>query len=199
MTTLEYDPGFYDIIAPGSQASAGVVVPLVLADHPAQRVVDVGCGQGWWGAEFAAHGCEVLGVDGDWVPSPAVELHRHDLAESLPSLGTFDLAVCLEVAEHLPEARAEALVEWLCDLAPVVLFSAAIPGQPGAGHVNCQWPSWWHELFARHGRFLADPYREKIWDDERVEPWYRQNLLVATAEQCPGPADLVHPIIRGWL
>lgn len=200
MSATDYSPGFYEIIAPGCRASAEVVVPLILERQPAKSVIDVGCGQGWWGAEFARHGCAVTGVDGGYVPNRQIaQFIDHDLAQPLPlDLGSFDLAVCLEVAEHLPKRRAASFVADLCGLAPVVVFSAAIPGQTGAGHVNCRWPSWWARLFAAHGFHLDGSLRQVIWDDDRIEPWYRQNLLIATTEPCEPPKDLEHPIIAGW-
>lgn len=195
-----YDPSFYDTIAPGCRSSAEVLVPLILDRQPAEAVLDVGCGQGWWGAEFARHGCNVVGIDGGYVHDRQVPTFvEHDLTDRLPDLGSFDLAVCLEVAEHLPKSRAASFVADLCAAAPVVVFSAAIPRQPGAGHINCQWPSWWADLFATHGMHLDDSLRELVWDDDRIEPWYRQNVLIATSTPCDPPKDLTHPVIAQWL
>ena len=44
---------------------------------------------------------------------------------------TYDLAICVEYAEHLPEARAASFIGDLTKLAPAIAFSAAIPGQGG--------------------------------------------------------------------
>ena len=52
----------------------------------------------------------------------------------------YELAVCLEVAEHLNESSADNLILQLTNLANRVLFSAAIPGQGGLHHVNEQPP-----------------------------------------------------------
>jgi SAM-dependent methyltransferase len=203
VSATDYTPTFYDQIADGCRRSAAVVVPLVLDRLRdilvVPTVVDVGCGQGWWGAELATHGCDVVGLDGGYVDDRQVPFIEADLAEPLPSIGTFDLAVCLEVAEHLPKARAAGFVADLCVLAPVVLFSAAVPHQSGAGHINLQWPSWWAALFAEHG-YVCDPsLRWAIWDDDNVEPWYRQNLMVVSRDAAPvGPLDVVHPVIHEW-
>ncbi len=201
-----YDPAFYDTIAAGCRSSAEVVVPLILraaattAVAGPPSVVDVGCGQGWWGAEFANHGCDVTGVDGDYVPDQRIpNFTAHDLRQPLPDLGHFDLAVSLEVAEHLPPERAAGFVADLCRLADVIVFSAATPHQPGAGHVNCQWPSYWAELFSRHGYRIDGSLRWAIWTDDRVEPWYRQNLLLASQDfEGSGPLDVIHPVIHEW-
>jgi hypothetical protein len=98
--------------------------------------------------------------------------HRISLARS------FDLAISLEVAEHLPESRAESFVEDLTRLAPMVLFSAAIPGQGGRDHVNEQWQTYWAAMFSQHDYTLCDFLRPKIWNNRRIAYWYRQNILL---------------------
>lgn len=203
----DYTPGFFDIVRDGAQQSAAVIVPMVmehLAHLAPKTVVDVGCGEGWFGHEFQNAGCEVLGIDGDYA-TPAIPMRAADLEQPLPVVGTFDLAVCLEVAEHLSPARADSFIADLCDLAPIVLFSAAIPGQGGAHHVNEQWPQYWDDLFGKHGHWCTGALRWKIWTDGRVENWYRQNLLVAAAKPETLPAlfdtplapvfPVVHPVL----
>jgi SAM-dependent methyltransferase len=202
-----YDQAFYDLIRPGVQASAAVVVPLVLDHIPARTVVDVGCGEGWWAHEFVQHGCEVAGIDGAYVTESPLgdRFIPHDLTEPLPNLGRYDLAVCFEVAEHLPPERGVSLIGELCALALTILFSAAIPGQGGVGHVNEQPPSYWAGLFNRHDYAVSGALRWLIWDDDRVEPWYRGNLLLAAhnPDAYPGlftgpesrPLHVVHPVL----
>ena len=61
--------------------------------------------------------------------------------------------------------------------APLVLFSAAVPGQGGSRHINEQWPSYWSR-FGAEGLRLFDPIRPLIRNDSSVRWWYRQNLLM---------------------
>ena len=95
----------------------------------------------------------------------------------------FDLAITLEVAEHLPPERAAGFVEELCTLAPIVLFSAAIPDQGGTHHLNEQWPEYWVAEFSRLNYRPIDAIRPRIWTDPEIYWWYRQNclLFVSTA------------------
>jgi SAM-dependent methyltransferase len=176
-----YSNRFYDKIRTGCQTSAQAVAPLIHNHVRPSRVVDVGCGEGWWGQAFADLGATVVGLESGEIRSaaPDVSIIGHDLTEPFPDLGHFDLAVCLEVAEHLPGHKAGHLIGELCSLAPVVLFSAAVPGQGGTGHINCQWPAYWHDLFAAQGWGVDWSMRFRVWDDDRVEPWYRQNLALA--------------------
>lgn len=208
---MVYSNDFYATVRDGARESAQAVVPLVRQLIRAHTVVDVGCGEGWWAHEFAQGGAAVVGVDSRHLTSSpldrATQFVAHDLTEPLPlpAFGGFDLAVCLEVGEHLPAARADGLVADLCALAPVVLWSAAIPGQGGAGHVNEQWPDYWVQRFTAHGMTVSGALRWMIWDDERVENWYRQNLLVAARvpdlypllfdTELARPWPVVHPIL----
>jgi SAM-dependent methyltransferase len=144
-----------------------------------RSVLDVGCGIGAWTEPFAA-GVETLGIDE--MPDAAVtgNYEQHDLTRPF-DVGRFDLAICLEVAEHLPSSSAHGLVSSLVRSAPVVAFSAAIPGQLGYGHINCQWPEYWKAMFAAHGYEQFDVIRARVWDNDEVAWWYCQNLFLYSA------------------
>lgn len=195
-----YDTTFYDVIREGCRASAAEVVPLVLAGYYPATVIDVGCGEGWWAHEFATYDCDVVGVDGEYVMSSPLgdRFIAADLARPLPEMGVFDLAVSLEVAEHLPANRAAGFVADLCNLAPVVLFSAAVPGQGGTGHLNEQWPGYWVDLFNGHGYEVSGALRWQMWDNDRVENWYRANCLVATCDPAALPCWFATPLAPPW-
>jgi SAM-dependent methyltransferase len=179
-----YTDEYYDSLQEGARRSARVVVPLLLRLVQPRQVVDVGCGRGTWLAVFREHGIEdVWGIDGDHVDRERLEIPRErflprDLTRPLRLGRSFDLAVSLEVAEHLPADCAAAFVNSLADLAPLVLFSAAIPFQGGQNHVNEQWPAYWAKLFAAREYVPVDCLRRRIWDDARVEWWYAQNMLL---------------------
>src|SRR6185437_1025290 len=184
-----YDSAFFTGIEDGSRVSAREVVPeLMKLVHP-QSVVDLGCGTGAWLSVFGEQGaCELLGVDGDYVDRaalliPADSFRAADLGKPLPPIGRrFDLAVSLEVAEHLPAECAETYLDNLTALSDIIAFSAAIPGQGGTHHVNEQWPQYWKRLFEARGFKLVDCLRHRVWDNRNVERWYRQNLLLYVQE-----------------
>jgi SAM-dependent methyltransferase len=182
-----YTTEFFDRWAPLTKKAAEIIVPIVLDLVPAKSILDVGCGLGHWLNEFNNNGVkDIVGIDGDHVPRNKLEIARfipHDLTLSFNLDRKFDLAISLEVAEHLPTQRAEAFIEDITKHAPVVLFSAAIPGQDGTGHINCQWPSWWAGLFARQGFDAYDSIRPKIWNNASIAWWYRQNILLFANKQ----------------
>ncbi len=220
MVTTPYSRQFYARCADASAQSATRIVPHVMRLLGPRSVVDVGCGLGAWLAAFTAEGVQtIMGIDGEHVDRetlriPAERFHAHDLEQPLELRGDppqFELAMSLEVAEHLPERCAAAFVESLARLAPVVLFSAAVPRQGGTRHLNEQWPQYWARQFARHGFETVDCIRPFIWDDPDVAYYYAQNMLCfvetaamaerATLQQYVVPADgalaRIHP--RKWL
>lgn len=179
-----YSPDYFNSIGGLSRNSAAVVAPMVMELLQPRSVVDVGCGTGAWAAAFKAAGAaEVLGIDGDYCDRGQLEIDPRDfLAADLTkpfSLDrSFDLAICLEVAEHLDQQYAGPLVTSLTGFAPAVLFSAAIPHQGGEHHVNEQWPSYWIKEFAQHDYAPTDPFRRRLWNQRSVAWWYAQNLLL---------------------
>ncbi len=165
--------------------SARVVVPMVVELIHPLSVLDVGCGRGAWLSAFIAQGIEkVVGLDGDYI-QPSTLLFSADrfrptnlsVKFEIPP-DRFDLAICLEVAEHLPKRNSRYLVRKLTSAAPQVLFSAAPPGQEGGGHINCQPLSYWRKIFEKFGFRMLDPFRPKLRDDRRVAWWYRQNMVL---------------------
>jgi SAM-dependent methyltransferase len=179
-----YDAAFYHDHAHRARRSAELIVPQILARYRPASVVDVGCGLGAWLAVFREQGiADVLGYDGEYVLRNELAIPRScfravDLAQPLDVPRRFDLALSLEVAEHLPAERAASFVRMLTEFAPVVVFSAAIPMQGGTGHQNEQWPSYWAHEFESLGYAVLDFVRPATWTSPDVDYWYAQNALV---------------------
>jgi Methyltransferase domain len=132
-----------------------IVLPLLQSP---KSVVDFGSGSCDWLAALRdlSPGIDCLGVDHPDVPTDAIHIPvenfiHADLSQPVNLGRRFDLAICLEVAEHLPSSAAQTLVDTLMRHSDLVLFSAAIPGQRGKGHINLQWPLYWIERFAVGG------------------------------------------------
>ncbi len=180
-----YDAGFYSRRHQKTLFAADAILSLVLELLPVVRsAVDVGCGVGTWLTVLREKGVgEIRGIDGRWVDRAFLEIPDEcfveaDLKAPLLLDKHYDLAISLEVAEHLPPETASTFVASLTGLADFVLFSAAIPGQAGDNHVNEQWPDYWAELFDAHGFAVVDQIRKQIWDLKRIPVWYRQNALL---------------------
>lgn len=179
-----YTKDFYNQLHDYAQESAEVIVPLILKILHCNQVIDVGCGDGTWLKLFQENGVkEILGVDGSYVDEntlliPKQNFIPYDLKAPLKIDKKFDLAMSLEVAEHLPEDCAELFVNSLVNLSSVVLFSAAIPHQGGDNHINEQWQDYWAEKFRKRDYVAIDYIRPKLWNNSKVAYWYRQNILL---------------------
>ncbi len=165
-------------------AAAEAVLPILFEKYKPISVLDVGCGLGNWAAIAKKMGVpKILGIDGYYVNKSLLKINQEeflaiDLKESFDLKHQFDLVICLEVAEHLPIQSAEKFVSSLINHSDVILFSAAIPGQGGQFHINEQWPSFWQQLFEKNGYEMIDFFRNKIWNNSQIDPWYRQNLFL---------------------
>jgi SAM-dependent methyltransferase len=179
-----YSERFYSTSWLRASRSARRVVPILLDLVAPRSVLDVGCGTGAWLEVFREAGVsDVLGVDGphvkpDLMRIPPALFLTQDLAAPLRVPRRFDLAISLEVAEHLPPEAAERFVRDLTARAPVVLFSAAVPRQGGTRHINERWPEYWEALFRGQAYVVVDCLRPRIWNDEEVEFFYAQNALL---------------------
>lgn len=175
-----YDIDFYREETRVAAESAVATLPIIFSLLPTTRtVIDIGCGTGAWIREAQRLGRAGIGVDHQ-IPDalrviPLKSYLDVDLTYGYPCSG-FDLAICLEVAEHLPPESAVPLVNGLAR-AQAVLFSAATPGQPGVGHINCQPHDYWHGLFLTHG---LQPTHVGPTLPEEVADFYRRNMFLYT-------------------
>jgi hypothetical protein len=149
--------------------------------------VDLGCGSGHFVAALRAEGIRAEGYE--YAPrlrrmavqELGITLHPFDLGDP-PQMPAVDLAMSIEVAEHLPPALGESLVKVLTQASPLVWFTAAQPGQGGTGHINEQPPAYWIARFRALGyeydANASDELRPALARGIPSAPWLARNLLV---------------------
>jgi len=185
LTGYTYNESFYKYLNQGAVTSAEVVVKSLISLVPCtiNSVLDVGCAAGAWLSIWKKNGCEVTGLDGDYVGESMFlidesEFQVTDISKPFSLEKTFDLCQSLEVAEHIPAAASEQFVDCLCRTSDIVLFSAAPPGQGGENHINEQPYEYWQSLFEERGYQMYDAVRRAISDNKAVMPWYRYNIFL---------------------
>src|SRR5437016_4929465 len=116
-------------------ASALQIIPFLIEQLAPKSMLELGAGNGTWsGVALDAGIPDILAVDGAWIRPDAVcvpseNFMFHDLSEPFSVPRKFDLALCLEVGEHVESASADILVDSLTRHASVVVFGAAMPFQ----------------------------------------------------------------------
>lgn len=179
-----YKKEFYQQQAASSLSSAREILPKILSIKKITSVIDVGCGVGTWLQAATELGCaRCLGVEGAWasplqIKNPRIRYRTADLEKKITVKKRFDLAISMEVAEHLSPGRANSFIKEICQLSDMVLFSAARPNQGGTNHIHEQPPSFWIKKFWQLGYFPFDVIRPVVAGNENVCPWYKNNSIL---------------------
>lgn len=160
-----YDPAFFKEWGKSNEpyvSSAEKIVEIITRFEKPERIVDIGCGCGVYAHFFRKRGVEVVAIDG--VRPPPEEsfegpVEKRDLTEPFENIwGSFDMAVCFEVAEHIPEELCTPFLDNITRLSDRLLLSAAPFDQGGHHHVNEQPKRYWIARLKGHG-FLYDRKR----------------------------------------
>ena len=188
-----YDQKFYQHQFAESYDSAKKYVEILWPLYKPASVIDIGCGRGPWLKAFKDNGvAKLCGIDGDWnsqkkMADDALIFRSGDLNKPFVHIfdQKFDLAVSVEVAEHLKPQSAAMVVESLTKLSDVVLFGAAFTKQGGTNHLNEQLPTYWADIFSRFGYVPFDLFRPILWGDEIARFWYQQNAFLYVRKDSP--------------
>jgi SAM-dependent methyltransferase len=183
-----YPRHFYMTMHENDGDAPARIVDCILSVVQPKSVIDVGCGVADFLAQFMNRGIvDVTGVDlaidTALLQIPQERFTPHDLSKPFKVARKYDLVVSLETAEHLPESAAETFVDTLVNLGDVVVFSAAVPEQDGFRHINLQWQDYWADRFRARGFVPVDCIRDRIWTDETIPSFYRQNILMYVRQE----------------
>lgn len=146
---------------------------LVTELGPFTSALDLGAGPGCHSLALTELGIETWAVElSEHAPVfllDCVHTLQHDLRQPLDLERKFDLVLCVEVAEHLPESAAGTLCDTITrHCGRLVVFTAAPPGQGGTGHVNCQPLGYWRTRMEARGLQYLSSQTEQIrhvWAD----------------------------------
>ncbi len=153
-----YDRSFFEEWGPTHERyirSAEIISKVLQETYQPKRLIDLGCGCGIYSHLFAQNGVVVQALDGVQPPSASafsVPIHLQDLTIPFKSpWGPFDLALCLEVAEHIPETDLDVFLQNITQFSDRLILSAAPPGQGGHHHVNEQPKRYWVRELGQRG------------------------------------------------
>lgn len=179
-----YNDEFYNEQKDASYKSAESIIPILMDVFNPHSVTDIGCGAGGWLHVFQKYGVSTIyGYDVNELTADKYFINKRHIKTNTDFSGTnfkiqekVDLLICLEVVEHLPDETADSFILKLMLVSPVIIFSAALPGQTGVNHINEQPPWYWREKFNKFGYTEVDFIRPQILRNENICWWYRQNI-----------------------
>lgn len=132
---------------------------ILLEMYDFNSVVDFGCSIGSLLEVFLEAGKRVKGYEYCYeeslpsirrVPNLDKYIEFGDVSKEI-NAGVHDVSISIEVAEHIPTEYSESLVKNLVNSTKnLIIFTAATPDQGGTGHINCQDPIFWINLFNKY-------------------------------------------------
>ena len=178
---IENDIIDYDQIESEEKPFANRLATWIKENINPKKVVDIGCGPGTYVYSLRDNGINAYGYDID---------DRVDGKDYLKKLSLFeindksDVVICLEVAEHIETSLSDSIVDSIIRNVNddgIIIWTAAIPGQGGVGHINCQKKEYWEEKFISRGFHRDCAIESNLLEYIRSGPymgWFLQNLMV---------------------
>ena len=207
MQKYTYTVDFYESVNQRASETAKLVFEILNKYVRVNSIVDAGCGSGAWIRTALEEGLEkAYGLDltssidlinknsdfKEQLDSGRIQLIERDFVSNpISEFPKADLAVCLEVLEHLPPSTAESLVARLTEASDFVIFSAAQPGQGGTYHINEQELRYWVDQFAKYDFEPFDPFREILSESNFVPRFYSLNMLLLVSKEALSAGDKI--------
>ena len=172
-------PMEYDVIASEEKPWADRLAAWIKQELDPESVLDIGCGPGVYVDSLVKLGVNAQGIDIDERVKNCPALKQQSLFDIKDELA--DVVVCMEVAEHLPADDADEMVKRVCSTVNgSLIWTAAVPGQDGHGHINCQPPEYWEEKITRQGLKRNKDKENQLLNYARSGlhmGWFVNNLL----------------------
>jgi glycosyltransferase involved in cell wall biosynthesis len=172
-------PMEYDVIVAEEKPWADRLAVWIKQELDPKSVLDIGCGPGLYVDSLIDQGVDATGIDIDDRVENRFALRRQSLFDLEDEQA--DVVLCMEVAEHLPASQADQMVEQVCNTVNgALIWTAAVPGQQGHGHINLQEPAYWEEKILRHGLKRNKDRENQLLNYARSGlhmGWFVNNLL----------------------
>lgn len=187
-----YDNNFFDINLDEGKQLAEWFIPLNIKLFNFKSIADIGCGTGHYLKSCLDNGItDIMGVEGSESAFSKLQIDKkyvikHDLRKPFIFNKKSDLALSIEVAEHIDKKYSDIYVKTLCDASDTIVMTAAPPGQGGTAHVNEQTCEWWAKKFEMNNYFLnlkiTAELKKEITNCKQkgkfVTVWFEPNIMV---------------------
>lgn len=179
------DESFFSSTRLSKLTSIETTAAMIYDVFKPNSLVDIGCGEGLFLNALHQRGVKVIGCD---ISDAALKvspkdfiIFQADATKPVRFNQRFDLCLCVEIAEHIPNKASKTLVKNLTSASDTIFFTAAPPGQGGVGHINEQPQSFWETLFDAEGyvldRTLSEHFRKSL-QEAQVVYWLARNVMI---------------------
>lgn len=176
---------FYKTIEDEETPQAERLAGFLIKKYNPISIIDVGCATGLYLKPFDMMSRRVgVELSETAIKMASVPILQDDITNPSFSYGKFDIVLCLEVLEHIPQELEDNAIKTIVDCLGTggrIVFSAARPGQGGEGHINCHGKGHWRKLFFKHNVFEI-PYETKDLVDFMLSGyrlgWLPQNVMI---------------------
>jgi glycosyltransferase involved in cell wall biosynthesis len=141
----------FDHIAREEQPWADRLALWIKRELEPKTVLDIGCGPGIYVKSLQDLGVHAHGIDVDQRVHGKPYLEFKSLFD-LDSTALAEVVVCMEVIEHIESDLEDQVIDRVSAVVgKTLIWTAAVPGQGGIGHVNCRPKEYWAEKFQALG------------------------------------------------
>lgn len=179
-----YDKNFFIDSNKLKVSSAQKLAKIINENFIFHSVFDIGCGIGLYLNEFFKLNKEVLGcdfsLDGIGMSPKEFTIFYADITKPIILNRKYDLVICFEVAEHINERYSAQLVSNCIKNGKIILFTAAVPGQGGVGHINEKPKLFWIKLFKKFNFEYNENLSRKvrtIMESDDIVQWLAKNFM----------------------
>ena len=179
-----YDKDFFFSNQKEGLKMAKWFIPLLYNIFGFRSLIDLGCATGHYLFYSLKEGVsDILGIEGSPVAFSNLLVDekyivQHDLRRPLILDRKYDIALSIDVAEHIDKKYFDIYLKSVCDSSDLIIFSAAIPNEGGLYHVNEQSHEWWilrfKKYFFRFNKKMVDLIEQKMEENAIFGP----NIMV---------------------
>ncbi len=182
-----YSTNFYDSVTSRAVVASQVALKALLKNYKPKSFIDIGSGEGIWTTSVIQIGnlSRITAVD---LPGTTFKLLQKNNKpvelvtinfenEVLGKCEPYDLAICVEVIEHISFQRSLLLLDWVSTNCRTVMFSGATPGQGGTQHINEQNQSYWLSEMMKRGFLPFDNIRPQLHRNKHIPGYYKNNIF----------------------
>lgn len=158
------------------------IINSIIGREKPELIYDFGCGFGEYIKVINKDiGIECIGFEGMPDKRAYENIIQADLSLPLKLERKSDISISLEVGEHIPKEYEDIFIDNICNnTKDIAIFSWAVVGQGGEGHINCRDNEYIIKKMESRG-FSFNPKILQIRKSGNLR-WFKRSLMLFNRE-----------------